>query len=415
MRQFYVSALLGAAAFGLSACTAGQTGPLAVSSVNPISTNTLKLSVGTANIGGAAVGMNVVATLRQPNGESGVLVSTPHLTGPFTLPAAAPNAAADATLATEATGPSAVEVAGDYIGGTPQSSASNVVGDPTTFGQAGGVFGNGFAPANYTTTGNSYSYAPYDEPIYGATLADGQTFTPWGGVPAYDPDKDGEGTLDGKFPPSADLRGIPLGLNVFANTTVGTGTYTLSVAIPTGGSSTGTLTASSTVASAAVLPTAATPAFVNNGDGTGTLTYVLPAGAVGAYIEATDLSYCGGEAVPYTFWVTASGTSTITNAYGPGNTTAGHHAICTAADNTSGVGDEVQVEMIAFDYNQYALQYNGATGATYPQAPSLPAQADVSISPVLYYPADNSGPTTTAAHARAAKKFTQKYVGKYTH
>jgi hypothetical protein len=82
---------------------------------------------------------------------------------------------------------------------------------------------------------------------------------------------------------------------------------------------------------------------------------------------------------------------TIANANAPLGLT---NAVCTVALNatfeTGGggtdvlTGDRVQVIVIGYDYNSYALQYNGKTGATYPQSPALPAQADSSISLSTY-------------------------------
>jgi len=423
-----IIALAGLSGLGLSACTGGSTGPLPVHSVNPITSNVLEVAVGTANIGTAGAnqtGMNVVATLRQANGESGALVNTPHLTGPFTFQAAltgAPGTPGDLDgLSTWATGPSSAEISGHYIGGTPQTSASNVTGTPTTFGQEGGVFGDGFAPANYTNagplgSGNPWSYAPYDEPLYAGDMAKG-TFTPWGGVPAFDPDKNGEGVFDGNFPAVGDgQRGIPLGFTVFDGVTAGTGTYTLSTVVPTSASTNGTLTATSTVSSATLLPAAAPPVLTFNGDGTVTAAYTLPAGVTGAYVEIEDIgvlqpdgSYNGwcngsnGGTVPYTFWVTSSGTVTVTNSMGPSNTAAGHEAVCTSAANTAAAGsptaaDTVQAVLIGFDFNEYAFQYNGPTGSTYPQSPALPAQADLTMSAVATY--DEVNPPTLSALKR---------------
>src|SRR5579863_3058700 len=88
MKNIRVYLLSAAAGVVLSACTQGATGPPSVSAVNPIANSKLQLAVGTANIQGNGPFLNVVSTLRQPNGDSAVLADTPTLTGPFTLPGA---------------------------------------------------------------------------------------------------------------------------------------------------------------------------------------------------------------------------------------------------------------------------------------------------------------------------------------
>jgi hypothetical protein len=406
-------------ALALSACTAGQTGPPPVTVVNPTSAGKLQFAVGTANVAGTA-GLNVVATYRQANGSSAVLVNTPKLTGPFTLPAATtpsgfygggagglfvqgdPQATAD-------TGPGADEVANHYIGGTAQTQASNPnQGISSTLGSSGGVFGNGFFPGNYTSTGNPYSYNPYYQPFYaGDATATGTAFLAAGGPPVFDPNKDGGGTQDGKF--SVAISGISLGLSVFAGVTPGAGQYNLQVTIPTAGFPVVTAPAA-TLSSTALLPAAATPVVSLNDDGSGAVSYALPAGVVGAYVQLVDTDYCnGGSIVPYTFWVTASGSQAIPNTLGPKGTSGGP-AFCSAAmNNTSSggtvtTGDPVQAVLIGFDYDHNALQYNGATGQAYPQAPALPARADVTISPIATYSQTGTGTVTITAHGRRTSK-----------
>ncbi len=75
---------------GLAACSASGTNPKSVSSVN-VADNVLQFAVGTANLYGTSVGLNVVATYRQPGngfkpGDSGTLLNSPKITLPGTLP-----------------------------------------------------------------------------------------------------------------------------------------------------------------------------------------------------------------------------------------------------------------------------------------------------------------------------------------
>jgi hypothetical protein len=374
---------------GVSACTAGQTGPPTVTAVSPVQNgNTaLSLAVGTANIAGhTGLSLNVVPLYRQKNGSSAVLVDTPKLIGPFTLPTVPGSLGTGSppqydVNSTAATGPSGVEIAGKFIEGSPQSGQ---IGTPSsvnsTFGTNGGVFGNGFAPVNYGTSGTPADsvYTPYFQPFYaglnvvgGAVVTTNNTFVQSASAPAFDPAGNGHGPTGPNFP----VNGLSLGLNVFQGVVPGAGTYTLSVAIATTGS--------------------AAPAVTFNGDGTITTTNLaIAAPVVGAYVETIDYgdggTNCNGASVAapvyYTQWVTASGAVTLSNANAPYGQTV---AICTAADNTAAAGaptpgDQIQVVVIGFDYNEYGLQYNGKTGATYPQKPALPAQADSSISLSTY-------------------------------
>ena len=395
-------------AFAVAGCTSTAGGPPNVTSVDPASQSALQFSVGTANLAGTATGMNVVVTNRQGNGTSGVLLDTPTLTGPFVLPAAVADSKADGNGSTAKAGPSLGEVNGTICGkpcitGTPQTTPGNAPAYTSTFGNSGGAFGLAFAPANSTPTNTTNVYQPYQVPLYGAKI-----LTPWGGPPAYDPARDGKGTRDGTFADSTQgILGVSLGLDIFKGVTVNPGPYNLSINIPF-------VTGSQTVASAftlgAVNPIAGVPtvdAITFDGTGQATVAYTLPAGVTGAYVEIVDNgpSVCNGagnlnlygaftagnptaSARPttyYTFWVTASGSVTVTNAYSPGPPGSKFPAICTLAQNTAAVTpasapDSVTAYVIGFDYDHYSITYNKPVNTTYPQKPALPASADVVVS-----------------------------------
>ncbi len=434
----------------------GSKGIPPISSTNPVQTGTLEFAVGTANFAGVA-GMNVVATYRQANGLSNVLVDTPTITGPFTLPAATPVGngyqlnywnflpnAYDSGVdnisvfpsfdgySTASTGPSVEEVASRTIGGTSQlvaagtavcdqltACANGIQPNTSTFGQAGGVFTNGFAPANITNQGVAQSNVPYPEPLYQGA---GATFTPYGGPPAFDPNKDNMGLRDGLS--SLAVVGIPEGFTMLSGVTPSAGTYTLSLAVPTGfNGSTPTIANVSTTAkltSAALLPTLAAPTLTLDGLGGGTVT--LPAadfsgGISEVYMQIADTGNgttinCqspnpaqagnpgglgadgSGGAVYYTIIAKAAGTYTLPNTDGPNTNLSGgttslkpSESICTAAANTTAnagaatPGDNYSVQIVGLDYDMYGATYPITTSAT-PTLTGANGQADITVSPL---------------------------------
>ena len=393
-------------AVGVSGCTSAATGPPDARTVNPAGQSVLQFAVGTANIAGTP-GMNVVVTDRQPNGLSAVLLDTPTLTGPFTLPAGP--GTADGNGSTAKTGPSLGEVNGTLCGtpcitGTPQFTPGGTPAFSSTFGTSGGAFGLAFAPANSNPNGGGASiYQPYQVPLYGAKL-----FTPWGGPPAYDPAGDGKGTRDGTFADTTvGILGVSLGLDIFKGVAVGTGAYNLSLNIPF---TSGSQTVASAFALGAVTPIAGLPVITGitfDGTGQATVAYTLPAGVVGAYVEiidngpsvcnaAGDTNFYGAQTTGnpgtspfpttyYTFWVTASGTVTVTNANAPGPRGTTLPAICTLAQNSGAKAaspnpDTLTAYVIGFDYDHYSITYNKPVNTNYPQKPALPASADVVVS-----------------------------------
>lgn len=401
----------------------GSAGIPSISSVNPISTGKLQISVGTANIYGTATGLNVVTTYRQSNGLSNVLVDTPTITGPFTLPGAAAAGGGVDPYSTLPAGPSVEEVAAHgTISGTSQTiplstpvcdqtspctvSGATIQPNTSTFGQSGGVFVNGLSPGNSTNQGVASSYTPFTEPMYDTT---GTTFTPFGGPPAFDPDGNGMGLRDGLNNLGAGVLGIPEGFTLFENVGLtATGTYTLSVVVPTGfnGSTptTATVTATATLGSLTTLPTITAPTLTLDGNGGGSFVAVLPAGVTEEYVQVLDTGAGGPSCqgvlgttfanVYYTFIVKAAGTVTIPDTDGPNTVTSGGPSaikasptICTSAQNTAAnggtatAGDSYSVQAFGLDYPLYE--------ATYPinksQSPTITGasgQSDITISAV---------------------------------
>jgi len=412
----------------------GSKGIPPISSVNPVQTGTLEFAVGTANIYGTKTGLNVVSTYRQANGLSNVLVDTPTITGPFTLPAAGAAGNGADPYSTLPGGPSVTEVAtGATITGTSQTlplgtpvcdqttpctvtnnatgATTTVQPNTTTFGQSGGVFVNGFSPGNYTTQGVPASYKPYAEPLYDTT---GSTFVPFGGPPAFDPNKDNMGLRDGLSNLGSGVLGIPEGFTMFENVAVSAGTYTMSLVVPTGFNgptpTSATVTATAKMASTATLPTLAAPTLTTDGAGGGTVT--LPAadfsgGITEVYVQIIDtgdgaatncqgpLGADGGAGpVYYTLVAKAPGTYTLPDTDGPNLDVGGgpsalkpSPSICTAAQNVAAAGagtpgDSYSVQVIGTDYDMYGATYPISTSAS-PTLTGANGQADITVSTIL--------------------------------
>lgn len=411
----------------------GSKGIPPISTVNPVQTGTLEFAVGTANLYGTKTGLNVVSTYRQANGLSNVLVDTPTITGPFTLPAAGAAGSGADPYSTLPGGPSVTEVAtGATITGTSQTlplgtpacdqttpctvtnnatgATTTVQPNTTTFGQSGGVFVNGLSPGNYTTQGVPASFTPYAEPLYDTT---GSTFVPFGGPPAFDPNKDNMGLRDGLNNLGSGVLGIPEGFTLFENVVANAGTYTMSLVVPTGFNgptpTSATVTATAKMASTATLPTLAAPALTLDGAGGGTVT--LPAadfsgGITEVYVQIIDngdgaaancqgpLGAVGGAGpVYYTLVAKAAGTYTLPDTDGPNLNSGGgpsalkpSPSICTAAQNVAAAGagtpgDSYSVQIVGTDYDMYGATYPISTSAS-PTLTGANGQADITISPV---------------------------------
>lgn len=443
----------------MAACSAGSTGAPSLQRNDPHnpSFSALQFAVGTANLYGSGnPALNVVSTLRQPDGTSATGVNTPILTGPFTfglgpVPSLGSAGFADLYTTIENGGPSLPETsaAAPRIVGTVQSvhpgspfcdttgapppgftaCPPGIAPDDTSFGQSGGVYATGFGPFNAVAeTGQAYSYQPYSQPIYGA--GDGVAeFVPWGGPPAFDPDRNGMGARDGLIPIFTDSFNAPVflgvgeGINVFEFIVPGTSAlYQLATQIATLGDNgapiVSTLSASATLRSLTLLPTLTTPLVTPdpNGDGGASFTATLPAGVTEALVQIVNwgpgggpnnggvsVANCQGPKGPsfapvyYSVFITASGTYQLGTLHGANtNLTGGvtgltpSHSICTLTDNqnppdgvtATSAGDNFTVEMIGFDYPAYEMAVS-LIQATVPQRPQLTGpngQSDVTVS-----------------------------------
>lgn len=438
------------ASTALASCSAGSTGPPSITTANPATIGKLQFAVGTANIYGTSTGLNVVSTFRQTNGKSAVGVDTPTISGPFTftMPASTAGGAVidpytfdTDNYSTLPAGPSNAEVSSTVIEGTPQTvrpgtpscdgpapcpqpTGPAISPNTTTFGQTGGVFGMGLQPSNATINTTAASYMPYSEPLYDTTA---NAFYPYGGPPAFDPDKNGMGTRDGlwNLAPGGTSGGPELGmlegLTTFEGVTPSAGTYSMSVAIQSQGSngtvSTAKVSASAVLGSTALLGTATAPALSFDGNGGASFTVgSLPGGVTEAYVEIVDWgpggtpgTYPSPQAGPancqgslgtsaypvyFTLHVTGPGTYTLPDTDGPNtNTTNGGNnklspspSICTGAQNSAATGgataagDTVTVQMVGFDYPAYGITYVNSSGNQAPALTGNGGQADITIS-----------------------------------
>jgi hypothetical protein len=470
MKRLISFVITAAASALLAACGAGATAGPTINAVDP-NYGKLQFAVGTANLyggtGNATTGLNVVSTMRQPNGHSAYGVDAPTITGPFVFTVGA--APANQTLSDPYNtvvnnGPSLMEVGGsspsigatsqtvhpgtpacDGIGSVPNGFATCPAGvspNASTFGQAGGIFAMGIAPYNsVASTGQSYSYAPFAQPMYETTS--NPQFVPWGGPPAFDPDGNGMGTRDGLIVTDVDSFGDPYflgvgeGISIFENVTPNTTSpYTMSVSImfnSNGQNQTITKTAQANLTSATLLPAIAAPQVFPDGTGGATFTIAaanFPVNVTEALVQIVDYGPGGGPLHPqgtggfttpncqgargtsfaptyYTFEFTATGIGTLGALHGPNNLANGPGSltptpsICTAAQNNAALGgsnpgDNITVQIIGFDYPDYEAAV-GLLGQNVPQSPAITGangQADITVSAPIEedYPGYNPQP-----------------------
>ena len=302
MKKAKAMITMGAIAFALSGCGASGGNPTTPTQAS-VSSNVLQFAVGTADYSGCGTpSLNVVTTYRQPAGsfapgDSGTLVNTPTLTVPAAIAGPAGAASGYDITSTVLTGPATGEIGTDAITSTSQNPGTTTV---TSFGQSGGVFGLGIEPWNSTsngdasppganTAGTPFQVAPYPVPLYDAASATGtdpNIFVPWGGPPAFKYGGSPNSIVGSQSVPGGTA-GVSEGIDVFEAVAPVAGNYQLSVVIP---ANTGTVTQTKSVTLGAVtcIPQAATPAFVADGTGGGTLAFVMPAGATEAFVQITD-------------------------------------------------------------------------------------------------------------------------------
>jgi hypothetical protein len=378
----------------LSGCSTNGSASLPSTSQAPLSQNKLQLAVGTARIGqDATVGLNVVATLRQPNGLTAVLADTPTLSGPagFTIPASMPGAYTG-TVATA--GPN-VDAGTNHVSASPQVPLSNANLVNSTLGTFTGVFSYGFGPFNCDQNctnisgyypgnpngsgGNGFSSSIYDGssilaaatksadptqplPFFSADPFDYLVGPP--AVPFFN---------DGTFP--LGFAGYLPGFTVFELPPVAGG-YSLSVNVPAANAKPVTYTASATLTSTAPLGAISVAVTSATGGGmSGTVT--IPTGVTETEVFVQDIT--SGHF--YTVLVTGTGTQAWSIPATLGS--------CSGSGCQNGAGatpsfssmDVYSVAAVGYDYPAFEAGPPGNTQQT-PTITGANGQADITMSPV---------------------------------
>ncbi len=373
MRAVFSRIAAGAAGISiLAACTGGQSGIQPPSTaVNVQAQSTLQFRVGTVNFrAGAATLFNTVVTFRQPNGLSATLYNTPTITGPagFVVPSTI-NAGCLGTSApgTSPSSPSPGTDAGTAsISGT-QPTQPGTPAVATTFGQVGGAYAYGFAPANSNTSGTPFypgnsagrpfpsaigTYTDiYTQPIYCASSRRYPFVLGPPAVPDFHPASAG-------FP--AGFYGYDSGFTSFGVAPV-TGTYSIHVTVPGPdiGSFAGVFDQTATLTNPVPLGNVAAPVVAEPTSPGGALTFTVapaPAGATSQVLYIVDQSTA-------TFYSFNAGV-------------AGGVFTLPAADFAA--GDVVRSYAVAADWDIVG----DAVPNNLSPAPALPAQTDTSISTV---------------------------------
>jgi len=341
----------------LSACTGGQSGiEPPFTAVNVQSQSSLQFRVGTANYQGTTY-LNTVVTFRQPNGLSATLFNTPTITGPagFLVPAAAVGAGTDAST--------------NHISGTPPTQPGTTA-VATTFGQTGGAFAYGFAPANSTTAGtanfarasSSSSQVPgvsvtsaYTQPIYLATALKEPFLLGPPAVPDFHNPALG-------YP--VGFAGYDSGFTMFGVTPV-VGTYAFNLTVPSNTIGQNSAVFDLTAALATAVPLAPVVAPVGSGGAGTSVTFTVPAappGATARVIYMAIRSVNAGAGVLPLFYAYNVGTAATS---------------ATLASSQLVTGDRVYAWVVAANFD---LVGNAVPNNLSP-TPPLPAQTDVSVSP----------------------------------
>ncbi|MDQ2908136.1 MAG: hypothetical protein M3R44_02165 [Candidatus Eremiobacteraeota bacterium] len=398
------SLLLGLA---VSACsTNGSAVNPTVTQTNVQSNSKLRLAVGTVNIAAdGAVGLNVVATLRQPDGNSATLANLPTIVGPpgFTVPntsAIISPVTAPSPMVGGGDGGSGADAGTNHISGAPQQPPNPTLTPLlTTFGQYGGLFSYGFGPYNSDQTGAAYypgvqaggPAAIFFEPFY---TASGLPYV--GGPPAYPFFNDGTHL--------SNFIGYVQGFAAFETPPV-VGSYQLTVAVPAANAPSTMFNANAALSNTAPLPALAAPTFTSDSVGGGSGTVIVPTDPriVETMVYAVDFPAAGGADNFYSVGpLTGTGTLafTLPDLLGPCSGTKGVGCQNDSTKQTPSIptGDAYAIYAASYDYPAYESSPPVSTSQT-PPITGTSTQADVSLSPAT------GGTYPMAAARRPAFRF----------
>ncbi len=350
-RAFALSALA-----TIGACSTGQsnTTPPIVSQAPSQASAKLQLAVGTVNFSGIASGINVLETFRGANGFSAVPINTATLSGPpgFTAPAGSSDP-----------GSGAVQIP---LGSSHNAFIIGNAGSGTILASADGF---GIGPPSSSIAGqNIYPFQPQFADAAGlqaAGLFPGGAMPIYAGPPAYPPAIMVPSALSAQhLIPSGWAEGFYL---VALSAAPASGDYTLTVQY-TANSATVVTQASAHLANQ-TLPLFNPPQLTSTGNGGASVTVALPPGVTEAIVNVLDtnvLTTCATAVANTTlvFRAGAAPTQTIPSNLG----TAGAPTFCS--------GDTLLAQAFGFDYDDVGL----GPPANVSPAPTLPAQADVTVS-----------------------------------
>lgn len=374
MKRLIIGVSLGALL--VAGCSSLTNGNSVTPSQSPgnLTSNKAQLAIGTAKLADGTVGLNVVATFRQPNGRSATLVNTPSIAGPpgFIVPN------------TGSQGGNGNGGSGSDAGTSSITAQPQVFPTPSgqdTFGSTGGVFASGLAPLNNNTNSKN-AYYPGN--------SSGPTQPSWGlpfysmmtepyiigppGVPFFN---------DGTAP--SNFAGYMSGFTPFETAPVA-GTYGLTIAVTTVNAGSPTFSASATLTNLGPLPGLPAPTFTEDGKGGGTASVTVPSDPriVETLIYVVDTAAANKKGLYYTS-PPLPGTGTLSFVLPPN---LGPCAVFVSGCQTTNpgtsitTGDTYSVYAASFDYPQFEAEPPANVTQT-PAIVGAGGQADVTLSPAF--------------------------------
>ncbi len=384
---------LAVAAALLAACATNGVAKIPSTNQANLASNKLQFAVGTARIGqDSAVGVNFVATLRQPNGLTGVLASSPAITGPagFVVPAGATGAY---TIA----GPN-LDAGTNHISSSPQVPLNNAGLVNTTLGTFSGVYTYGLGPFNSdqstvsggyypgspnATAGNGFTSSTYNgTSLVALAIGGGDAIQP---LPYFSADPMAYITgppavpffNDGTYP--TNFAGYSPGFTPVEIAPV-SGSYAMQVKVVAQNVAPFTYSATATLTSTAPLPAMPAPTFTGDGAGGGTGTVNVPAGVTETMVYIVDanagpLFYAVGP-------INGAGTQPFALPDHLGKCIGTGCQNGAGASNSLNTGDTYFISAVGYDYPAFEAGPPGNRQQR-PTITGANGQADITMSPVV--------------------------------